>query len=321
MSGKPRNGTASVWVRIQYGLLLGLCKAVAALPDGFLYGGFLRVIYFVLYRVVGYRKSVVRRNLAGAFPEKDEAERRRIEREFFRHLAEIFVDTMVVTSIPEQEMERRVIFLDMDRHAERTRGKSWICAMSHYGSWEYCTSFAAQDSGHETLAVYKPLHSLAFDMFYKRNRSRLGATPVPMHDVLRHVIESRSTGRKLAVGMLSDQTPLRGVDNYWFDFLNRPALFYNGMDKIARKFGMPVYFMQVRKLGVRRYEVWFEQIYDGEEPVAEHEITMRYKNALEDMIRRRPELWMWSHKRWKHLPLGEEGEAYYALHPEQRGKD
>lgn len=308
----------TLWQRMLCSLLVGSCRAVAAMPDRFLYGGFLRAIYFVLYYIAGYRRDVVEANLAGAFPEKSEAERIAVGKAFYRHLAEVFVDTMVVTSLSEAEMERRVRFVGMKEHLERTRGRSWLCAMSHYGSWEYCTSFAAQDCEHETLAVYRPLHSKVFDMFYRRNRARVGAVPVPMQDVLRRIISSRNAGQPVAVGLLADQSPRRGAENRWFNFLNRPTLFYNGMDRMARKLGMPVYFMHVRKLGVCRYEVWFEELYDGVGPAEEHSITERYKDALEQMIRQRPELWVWSHKRWKHAPRGDEAEAYYALYPQQR---
>lgn len=69
---------------------------------------------------------------------------------------------------------------------------------------------------------------------------------------------------------------------------------------MALKFGLPVYMMRVRKPRRAHYEIRFEQLYDGREKVAEGEITARYVRALEDMIRREPYLWMWSHRRWKY---------------------
>lgn len=56
----------------------------------------------------------------------------------------------------------------------------------------------------------------------------------------------------------------------------------------------------MRRVQRGRYEMSFEQIYDGEEQVPAYEITERYVRRLEAMIREQPELWMWSHRRWKH---------------------
>ena len=76
--------------------------------------------------------------------------------------------------------------------------------------------------------------------------------------------------------------------------------FFSGIEKMALKLKMPVYFMHVRKVAPRHYEAEFKLVYDGVEPVAEHQITERYIALLEAMIRESPELWMWSHRRWKH---------------------
>ena len=68
------------WQKVQYRLLWWSCRAVGLLPERVLYfclGGLIRLI---LYRLVRYRRQVVRTNLAHSFPEKSEAERREIER-------------------------------------------------------------------------------------------------------------------------------------------------------------------------------------------------------------------------------------------------
>ena len=125
-------------------------------------------------------------------------------------------------------------------------------------------------------------------------------------EVLRHIIESRRKGIHMTIGMIADQAPPRMQTDYWIDFLGRPTAFYDGMETIAVRFGIPIYFMYVAKTRRAHYEAWFECIYDGSEPVAPHEITRRYAARLERMIRQRPELWVWSHKRWKYLPTQEQ---------------
>lgn len=299
-----------IFEKIQYGILLGFCRAVGSLPKSFLYGGFLGFLYFLLYHVTGYRRSVVRDNLKRSFPERSEQERRLIERRFYRHLAEIFIDTISMTVISEEELRKRITYDGLDEHRRRTDGHSWISAMAHYGSWEYAMSYQIYTT-QQVVGVYKPLHNAAFERFYKRNRTRFGLEPVAMKRLLKYIVRNCvNQGRPISLGMIADQNPKLDEDRFWFRFLNQPTLFYHGMGKIAVKFGMPVYFMHIEKLGVARYRARFEMIYDGREAIGPNEVLGRYVARLDAMIRRTPELWMWSHRRWKHTPSPEELREY-----------
>ncbi len=291
-------------VKIRYKLLLYGCKAVGCLPYGFLYHVLAPLIYVTIYYVARYRIRVTRTNLANSFPEKAEAELRRIERRYYRHLAEVFVDTIALIDMSGKELKRRMVIIGEAEHRREVKGKDWIAALAHYGSWEYFAAYAlGDDPESESLGVYRPLHDEVFDMFYHRLRSRFGLQPVSMGLLLRYIVRRRASGgKKMGIGMIADQTPPFFEITHWFDFLHQPTAFFWGVERIALRFGMPVYFLHVRKVRRAHYEAHFEEIYDGKEHVAEYEITTRYARKLEAMIQECPELWMWSHKRWKHTP-------------------
>lgn len=291
-------------VKIKYYAIYWLCKLVGYLPTWFLYYVLADVIYFIIYHIVRYRVKVTRMNLENSFPEKTQSELRRIERKFYRHLAEVFVDTIDLTSIGSKEFGKRWVMKEGSERID-TGGRSWIGAIAHYGSWEYFISYAKQNPGYETIGVYKPLHDEAFDLFYRRMRSRLGVTPVAMGNLIRHILTNNKNGVPMTIGLIADQTPPHFDINRWFEFLNQPTAFYHGLEKLAVRFGMPVYFVHIEKPRRGHYIYSYEEIYDGVEPVAEFEVTARYAKHLEDMIRERPELWMWTHKRWKHKPKNE----------------
>lgn len=271
-------------------------------------------VRWVLYRVVRYRRMVVRENLRASFPEMDEAERKRIEREFYKHLADVVVETLSLASVSEREILRRMRYLNMEDLKRWTEGRSWISAMAHYGSWEYTTNFDLYHTHDETLAVYRPLSDRGAERFYRRIRSRFGVRPVPMHDVGREMVRCVREGRSATLALIADQTPPWPEIQNWTPFLERWTPFFMGMEKIAVKFRLPVVFLDVRKVRRGYYEAAFELLYDGREAVAEGEITRRYAERLERMIRQRPEWWMWSHRRWKH-----DREQWLAHHP-QGGK-
>ena len=154
--------------------------------------------------------------------------------------------------------------------------------------------------------MYKTLHNRVMDMLYRSIRSRMGMEPVPMSVILRHVVRDRQQGIRMGIGLIADQAPPWFHRDYWYDFLGQPTSFYDGLENMALRFGMPVYFVHIDKIRRAHYTARFELIYDGQERVAPHEITKRYAAKLEAMIRQRPELWLWSHRRWKHKPTPEE---------------
>ena len=283
--------------------LMAGCKVIGWLPYWFLYHCFAPFIYFVMYRLLGYRKGVVHENLVTTFPEKSAEDIRDIERKFYRHLSEIVVDTLDLASMRHKEVMHRLEIVNLEEHKEATKGKDWIAALGHYGSWEYFCGYGLHDKRSTAVGVYHPLKNKAFDLFYRRMRQHIGAEPTPMKLLLRRLVVAKRGGERFVVGLIADQAPPKNYEvEHWYNFLGRPTAFFAGMEHICAKFGTPVYYLDLDKVKPGHYLGHFVQIYDGVEEVAEHEITQRYADALSDTIRRRPELWLWSHKRWKQQP-------------------
>ena len=138
--------------RIQYALLMGACRITGMFPNRLLYHALAPFICFVLHRIVRYRLTVVRTNLSNSFPEKSAAELREIETKFYRHLSEVFVDTIKLATISRKEILERMVYRDVEAQEEAMRGRNWISAMSHYGSWELTINYACH-SDHRVLAV------------------------------------------------------------------------------------------------------------------------------------------------------------------------
>lgn len=284
---------------LSYYLIYPVAWAIGKLPYKvqFLFSDLVR---WVLYGVVRYRREVVRTNLRNSFPEKSDAELREIEQRFYKHLADVFIETLSLASVSERQIRKRMKYLNLDELMRWTGGRSWISAMAHYGSWEYTINFDLNKTHDGTLAVYRPLSDKGADRFYRRIRSRFGVIPVPMHDVGREMVRRTKAGSHVTLALIADQTPGWPEIQNWTMFLGRWTPFFMGTEKIAQKFHLPVVFLDVRKVKRGYYEARFDLLYDGDEAVPEGEITRRYAERLEQMIRTRPELWMWSHRRWKH---------------------
>ena len=289
-----RIGLESLW--------LG-ARVFAAMPYWFKYYVVENLIFVLLRYCLRYRMKVVKTNLRNSFPEKDERELAVIRRRFYRTLAEIFVDTINLAGLTPEKGRSLLTVKGLEEQKERVGGRDWIAMTAHFGCWEYCSFWGLYDPTQIVVAVYHPLRSRIVEAFYQRLRNGDYATTVAMKESLRFYLRNRAGGfggRILVMGHIADQNPPRRPDSRWFRFLNQDTIFFDGGEKLALRCQLPVYFVKMERLRRGRYEMSFEQIYDGKEEVAEYEITERYVRMLEAEIRRRPELWMWSHRRWKH---------------------
>lgn len=302
MGSKKSKNDMNIWQRMAYYTLLGIAKAIGYLPYCVLYYVLAPFIYFVCYYLLRYRVKVVRANLATAFPEKSEKERRRIERKFYGHLAEVFIDVLDMTSMSPKVLQKRMQVENMEATDAEIGTNNWIAALAHYGEWEYFSVYSIEHLYHN-MGVYHPLSSKVMDRFMLYIRRRFGMEVVPMNQLARPVVKNLKCKEQMALGLIADQRPRWAEsDQLWRMFLGQPSTFFGGICNYAKRFGMMVYTLDIEKVKPSYYKCNFVQIYDGKEDVSEEELMDRYVAQIEKMIRRRPELWLWSHKRWKYRP-------------------
>lgn len=294
-----------MWSRILYGCLW-ICSW---LPLWFLYI-FSDLYYLLLYYVIRYRRKVVRTNLLKSFPEKSKTEIIKIEKKYYRHLCDLFVEMYRMWHMSSEEIRRRCVFTNPElilRYFEQ--GKSVIGVLGHYGNWEWMASFSLwMPAEIDFFTLYKPLHDPVADRTMRQIRSRFKAKPIPKNDILRRIVENQRNNRLFLAGFIGDQTPNPANLNFWMEFLNQETPVLIGTEKIARKFDLPVISLRMRKVRRGYYEVDFVDISSEPRKLEPGELTRMHTRMLESYIREVPELWLWSHKRWKHRHLEEQKE-------------
>ncbi|WP_262247684.1 lysophospholipid acyltransferase family protein [Parapedobacter soli] len=254
--------------------------------------------YVLLYHIIGYRKEVVFKNLQNAFPEKSENERLEIAKKFYRFLPDLLVEAIKMRSISAAAVEKRITLQqteELNRHLRA--GKGVIGVTAHYGNWELGIHRLSLFNEHPTLIIYKPLRNKAVDTVYNAIRSRFGAIMVPMKQTLRKIAAFRD--RPHVSMFVADQTPGRSSSNYFIRFLNQDTPVYTGAEKIAKATGFPVVFCHIDRIKRGYYCCTFTTLVEEPAEIPEHGITDIHNKFTEDIIRRKPELWLWSHRRWK----------------------
>lgn len=264
------------------------------------------ILALLLQYVARYRRKVVRENLHNSFPEKTVSELRTIERKFYHYLADSFVETFSQVNLSVEEHKKRMVYKNIDLLDKyNAQGKAVLIAMGHYANWEICSSMALHTKM-TILAIYKKINNPYFDRFYQQLRSSRGVVPVPMEEILRKILEYHS--RKIPTGtmFLVDQRPLRKNIRYWCSFLNQETPIYLGIEKIAHKINAAVVFLKITPTKRGYYEAEFIPICDDPAESPEFEITEKHVRILEEIIRERPEYWLWSHRRWRHKKIEQE---------------
>ena len=258
------------------------------------------LLYYILYYIFSYRKKVVRKNLELAFPEKSKKERRRIEKENFRNLTDIFLETFKSNNIKEKDLIERFSFKNPELLEKIYNNNQEVIVMcSHYCSWEW-VFVIEKITKFKINAIYKQLSNKYFDKWTKDRRSQYGANMITTKETYREISRLSKLKSLNFYGFASDQSPKKSKAVYWGNFLNNWVPIHTGAEVIAKKYNMATVFMDVQKVKRGYYEASFSLITEKPNSFKKFELTDKYIEFVEKQVRNKPEYYTWTHKRFKH---------------------
>lgn len=289
---------------IVYYIFFGINWLITLLPLGILYL-FSDLLFLILYYFPSYRRKVVATNLRNSFPEKTDEELKVIEKKFYRHFADLMIETLKVRNMSKAEQLRRLTYTNLEIFDKlREEKRDIIAVLGHYNNWEWPT-LLPEKTGYKTVIIYKPLHNKFFNNFINDQRSKDGIVLTPMSMIVREIVNYRKSGINTLNVFLSDQTPPITEIRYWTTFLNQDTPVYTGAEKIALKYDMALVYFNFQKIKRGYYNVEMELLFEHTAGLPENLITDTHVKRLEEIIRENPEYWLWSHRRWKHKkPVG-----------------
>lgn len=244
---------------------------------------------------------MVRQNLQRAFSDKAPMEIRRIEQRFYRHLADLIVESIKGFSISRKELQRRMVIVNPDLMERLYReGKSITMITGHYGNWEYLPRALSWGIPHLILGIYKPLKNRYFDRLIQSTRAKDDLVLVPVKQVSE--MFQQYTDELVALGFIADQSPSRKGSGLTVEFLGIPTPVLYGPEKYARAFDTAVIYGKVTQVKRGYYQIEGILLTEIPHELPDGAITEAHTRLLEAQIREEPALWLWSHKRWKHVP-------------------
>lgn len=280
-----------------YYIVFGFLYLVSLLPFFILYGiaDFFFVIFYV---IIGYRKKVVMQNLRNAFPEKEEKELKLIARRFYRNFIDNWVEMIKLMSVSKKTLNKRIKGNFDVFHQLYEQKKSVQVNLGHFFNWEIMTLHTGINQPFTFLTVYLPQSSQVMNKLLLYVRSRWGNPQLPSTEMARAIMPWRKKQYLLALG--ADQSPAKPEDSYWLYFMHQATGFLKGPEKFARVQNIPVVMMTTTRPKRGHYYFDYYLLADDPRHLPDGELIRRYVRHLEENISLQPEIYLWSHRRWKH---------------------
>ncbi len=243
---------------------------------------------------------MVTQNLKNAFPQNTEKELLMIRRKFYQYFCDFIIETLKTLTITERELRKRILFEDISLFQHYfQKDQSVIVVLGHMGNWEWGGARFALEPVHPLYVLYHPLKNPHFEKLVLKMRTRLGYHLYPMQQAYREMVSAKD--QTTATAFIADQTP-SNKNAIWLNFLNQKTLVFAGTEKIAKKLDYPVIYVSVRRKKRGLYGIHSELLFENPGETAENEISIAHTQRLERDIQAQPEIWLWSHRRWKHQP-------------------
>lgn len=271
--------------------------SILPFPIFYLFSDF---VYFLVYRVIGYRKKVVRENLALTLPHLSDAERKDIEKKFYKHMCDMFLEMVKTMSMSPAEMERRFQVTNIDLVLDYAKkGKSVILVASHYASYEWLLTINPK-LGFQGVAVYKKLANPYFDKLVRKIRTKYNTEMIETKKAIPTMAQNQRDGVLSMYGLASDQSPKLDRIFHSMKFMGVEVPVHTGAEMLAKKYDLAVIMVKVKKVKRGYYEATFLSLADNPKEFENFDITEMYLKEVEKQILEAPEFYLWTHKRWKH---------------------
>jgi len=259
------------------------------------------ILGYILYYLIPIRKKVVKNNLNTAFPNKSEAEIKRLTLKTYQNILITFFELMYLPFVSKKEIDESIIITNIDTIKEElSNNKSAIFLTGHFGGWELCLSSLSQKIGRPFQLLAQPQSNSFISDYVMKARKTFSNEIILSGISVRKLYENLKKGG--IVGIAGDQ---RGsYDGPRFSFFGRQTALFTGAANISLKTNCLVFMTAFERQPDYSYKVHLEELSFNDLPENNEdkirELTQRYISFLEKHIRKNPEQYFWLHKLWKY---------------------
>lgn len=279
--------------------LIKILYLISKLPLKVLYT-FSDIIFFLNYYVVRYRKKIITQNLQNSFPEKSKEEIEAIKKKFYSNFSDYLAETIKSFTMSENETKVRMQHINQNLfHEAKEEGKNIILLAGHVFNWEWMNTLATIVPQTNCHPVYRRVNSNFWENQMKRVRSKFGNDALEANEVILNIFRSKNNGDSIYL-FVADQTPHFSHVNYGLEFLNQKTPAFIGYDKLAARMDLVFIYCDMKKIKRGFYQINYQRIMPDGEKFAKNEVVKKFHQLLENTIKRRPDNYLWSHRKWKY---------------------
>lgn len=258
------------------------------------------IIYWANKLLVGYRKKVITENLQNSFPDKSREEITEIRDQFYRNFFDYIVETLKSFTLSENEAKVRVQHINQQVFKDcNEEQKDIILLAGHVFNWEWITALATIIPQEKCHPVYRKINNAFWEEKLKLIRNRFGNEALEAREVLRKMLHQKKKGDS-AYMFVADQTPHFTEIHYGLTFLNQKTPAFIGYDRLSTKMDLAFVYCEMKKVKRGFYQVNYKRIFPDQEKFQPYEVVNKFHHLLEGTINKRPDNWLWSHRRWKY---------------------
>ncbi|EAS19768.1 putative acyltransferase [Flavobacteria bacterium BBFL7] len=258
--------------------------------------------FLIVYYIIGYRKKVIINNLRIAFPDKPLKELELLCKKTTQHFCDSFIEVIMSMSMSHEEMLSRFQYTNLELINDlRAQNRPIIAMFGHQASYEWTMCLDGLVD-YKIIAVYKPLANKYFNKLIVDIRQKFNSTMITMREASNSISHSITNGDMAMYGLVADQSPAKYRAQHFTTFFNKTSAVFMGSEKLAKAHDTAVVYLAVEKIKRGHYRATFQTITEHAAQTKDWEITDTFFKLLERQIRKQPEYYLWSHKRWKATP-------------------
>ena len=277
-----------------------------------------RFVAWLAEDVVRYRRDVVMHNLTKAFPEKNVWDLKPIRKAFYQHFGELGAEAVWFGGCRNAKRLRRARLVEVENPEVAARlfenSPSMVVMYSHCGNWELYGGIESYNYTDTPLpfneqnfcVVYRELSSRAWDVVMRDNRfaplkdRKHFPGYIETKDLIRYAYSHRD--EKKIYNVNTDQRPyFESPANMDVDFFGQRVQTMTGAAALARKLGMSVAYLSMRRERRGHYVMRYEPICEDASKLGVAEIMQQYYRLVEADIRQQPENYLWTHQRFARM--------------------
>jgi KDO2-lipid IV(A) lauroyltransferase len=255
----------------------------------------------LLRKIIKYRLSTISDNLDHIFPAISPSEKNELTRKIYLNLADITLEGIKGFSMSKAQIKKRHKVLNPDLlHHAYDLNKSTMLVTGHYGNWEWGAFSASYFISQDVIGFFKPLTNEYINSYAIKKRAKSGT-------ILADINETGSFYKKYhdkncLFLMAADQSPTKPEYAIWTEFLGINTPCVHGIEKYVEKYNLAVIYCRITRTRRGYYDLELEWITSpSEKPKNYGDTTKIFMQKLEEVIYDKPENWLWSHRRWKHI--------------------